>query len=524
MAVTASFLNDSKAHDATEWANYFKKFITNGVFTDPATSLYVSKVTDATNRKISVAVGAGWIDGVMIENSPTPLQFTLDETPSARRDRVVMRLDTEKPEGTITVLKGTDGSTLGTALADTTSKKELCLAEILLDTNGIRTVTDRRGSDLCGFVQNFLGAPDASGLFANFETEFAQVMTEANSAITDINAQAVDVLGAFVGGKYENAIINGDFCIDQRGEGALHSCGAGQKYTVDRWLYRIDGTPSANVTVQRRYFSDGNVNNQPTSALLINTKAINGAGMASLAQFIENGIANFCGGKVTIGFKAYALNAQKLAVNLRTRYSATDAENLLSDALDISNTWKDYAVTFDIEKRAFDETNNIKLSFFTTWAGSEANTRFGTTADNNAANTVYIADVVMCKGENALPFSPRFESDELDRCSRFYRKIGLCSLAAGFMKTSDRTVKTQMISFDGMRTAPTVTVTDKAGTAGRASWETVAGGTSNGHAVSQTTNTDGFNVAFVVQPATSTQVQAASIIFGSIEADAEVFA
>lgn len=524
MAVTATFLNDGKTHDATEWANYFKKFISNGVFTDPATALYVSKITDSTNRKISVAVGAGWIDGVMIENIRSALEFTLDATPSARRDRVVMRLDTTKPEGTIAVLKGKDGSTIGKDLANTSSKKELCLAEILLDTNGIRTVTDRRGSDLCGFVQNFLGPTDASGLFENFETEFSQVMTEANSAIDDIEAQAQDVLGSFVGGKYANAIINGDFRIDQRGGGAVHSCGAGQKYTLDRWLFRVDGTPSANYSVVSHAFDGTSANNQPATAIAITTKAISGAGMASLAQFIENGIANFAGGKVTVSFKAYARTPQKLAVNLRSRYKSTDFENVLSSAFDITNTWKTYNVTFAVPKRAFDETNNIKLSFFTTWAGDEANTRFSTDSDNNTANVVYIADVVMCKGENAIPFVPRFEADEMELCRRFYRKIGLCSLGAGVMKTTDKTVKTQMVGFPGMRSAPTVTVTDKAGTAGKASWEQVSGGTSNGHTVSQTTNTDGFHVCFVVQPASSAQLQAASIIFGSIEADAEVYA
>lgn len=520
MAITVSFINDNQNHDATEWANYFRKFITNGVFTNPATGLYCTKT--AAN-KISLAAGAGWIDGVMIENT-APLEFTLDETPSSRRDRVVMRLDLSVPTGMFTILKGTDGSTVPTDLANTTSKKELCLAEILLDTNGILSVTDKRGTDLCGFVQNFLGAPDASGLFANFETEFAQVMTEANSAIDEIEATADGILGAFVGGKYENAVINPDFRIDQRGGGAVHSVGAGQQYTLDRWLFRVDGTPSAAYGISSRNFDGVSANNQPATAVLINTKAINGAGMASLAQFIENGVANFAGGKVTVAFKAYAQTAQKLAVNLRARYKATDFQNILAPAFNVNNTWQRYVVTFTVPKRAFDETNNIKLSFFTTWAGDEANTRFETTSDNNIANTIYIADVVMCQGENALPFVPRFEADEMARCRRYYRKQGLSSLAAGVQKTADKTVKTQMLDFEEMRTAPTITVTDKAGTVGKASWENISGGTSNGHAVSVTTNNDGFNPCFVVQPATTTQAQAASIIFGSIQADAEVYA
>lgn len=520
MAVNVSFVNDGQAHSALEWANYFSKFITNGVFSAPATALLV---TNPSGRTLNVEAGTAFVDGVQVE-STTALTLTADATPSSRMDRVVVRVDQSTPEGGIFLLKGTDGSTTPPTLANTGTRKELCLADVLMDVNGVRTVTDRRASDLCGIAQNFLGPVDASGLFANYEAEFNRVVSAGNSAVQGIEDEAESILGAFMSGKWQNALVNGDFKIDQRGGGTAHSCTTGQRYTLDRWLFRIDGAPSAAMSVQGREFDATEVANQPVSAVQIITKAIDGAGMASLAQFIENGIADLAGGKVTVAFKAYAQTAQKLAVNLRARYTATDAENILSTALDIGPAWKDYAVTFEVPRRARDASNSIKVSFFTTWAGEEARTRFGTSADNNAGNVVYIAEARAIRGANAIPFSPRLEAEEMQACRRYYRKTGLCALAASPMNTSTRTVKAQALDFSGMRAAPTVTVTDKAGTTAKASWEQVTGGTTNGHGISFSSNNDGFMLQPVVQPASPTQVQAASIIFGSIEADAEVYA
>lgn len=521
MAITASFINDSIAHSAIEFANYFRKMVGNGVFPDSGTSL---QVTNPSGLSLSVAPGTAYASGVMV-TVDSAATLTADASASTRVDRLVVHVDQSTPTVDLRIVKGTEGTQTPPSLISSDLVKQLCLAEFTVSTAGISSLRDTRGdSDLCGYVRNILGEIDATGLFNSFQTEFAKVNAQARAQITAIQTEADETIDGFVKGQNQNFIVNGDFRIDQRKGGTAHSCTTGQAYTVDRWVYRIDGTPTAPFSVQQRAFGDPSVNLQPTRAVQITTKSMDTEGMASLAQFIEHGAEKLGGGSVTVSFLAYATTAQKLAVNLRARYTSSDAQNVLADAFDVGNAWQRYSVVFTVPKRLCDEDNNLKMSIFTTWAGTEANERFGTEADNNVANTIYVADVVVNAGSTAIPFSPRHEAEETALCRRYYRKLGLCSLAASPMNTSTRAIKTQMLDFSGMRKAPTVTTTDKAGAIGKASWEQTSGGTSNGHAVSVSSNNDGYALQFVVQPASTSQVQAASIIFGSIAADAEITA
>lgn len=524
MPIRASFINDSESHSAIEFAGYFRKMVGDGVFAESGTSLMAFTVQE--NETVHVHPGTAYVGGVMVENT-TELTLTPDTSASTRVDRVVVHVDQSTPTVDIRILKGTEGTSTPPSLMSGTLVKEICLAEYTMTANGPMNLRDTRGDDeLCGYVRNILGEIDTTGLFDSWQTAFETVYEEALAQVANIQDYVDETLQTLQNDKDANAIINGNFIIDQRKGGSAHSCSAGQTYTVDRWIYRIDGTPTAAFSVQQRSFGDPSVNNQPTRALQITTRSMDTEGMGSLAQFIERGAEQFGGQTVTVSFLAYATTPQKLAVNLRARYTSTDAENFYPAAksFDVTNAWTRHTVQIAVPKRLCDDDNSLKMSIFTTWAGSEANARFGTDTDNNVANTVYIADVVVSKGTSTPIFHPRHEAHEMELCRRYYRKNGLVALAASPMNTSTRTVKTQMLDFSGMRKAPTVTTTDKAGTTGRASWEQVSGGTSNGHAVSVSSNNDGFGLQFVVQPASTSQAQAASIIFGSIEADAEVYA
>ena len=151
MAVTITFINDSKAHDAREFTDYFARFVSDGVFAEPATALQVS-VEDMT---VKVKAGAGFVRGVMIAND-SDLTLTIDTTASARIDRVVMGVDQSKPSAGIYVLKGTDGTTTAPELANTNSKRELCLAEIMVMPNGVSSCRDTRLTNLCGVIRKRL--------------------------------------------------------------------------------------------------------------------------------------------------------------------------------------------------------------------------------------------------------------------------------------------------------------------------------------------------------------------------------
>lgn len=519
MAVTTTFINDSKAHDAREFTDYFARFVSDGVFAEPANALQVS----VEGMTVKVKAGAGFVRGVMIANN-SDLSLTIDTTASARIDRVVMGVDQSAPSAGIYVLKGTDGTTTAPELANTTSKRELCLAEIMVTPNGVSSCSDTRLTNLCGVVRNLLGTIDASGLFASYQTEFEKVIAQgkaaASSAATDVQEikdQAQAAFSGFIGGMYSNAIINGGFDIDQRGGGAVHSLVSGQRYTLDRWLARIDGATDGIASVQRYRASDGK------NVLRINNKPMSGNGMLSIGQFIEGGAAAFGGGKVTVAFRAKAATAQKAAIGFQIRYTASNVANIGYATFDLTTDYDTYSATFDVPAAVCDDTNNAKVTVFTAWSGTTANESFGTSSDNGLDTQIYISDFVVCRGENAMPYSPQPIADELERCRRYYRKTGLTTLACGIMK-ADKTVKTQAVDFSGMRNAPAITVTDQAGNSGKASVELTTTGIEDGHAATATSNTDGNIVSFVIHPATSAQVQPASILFGSIEADSEVYA
>ena len=152
MTVTTTFINDSKAHDAREFTDYFARFVSDGVLAEPANALQVS----ISGMVAKVKAGAGIVRGVMIAND-SDLTLTIDTTASSRIDRVVMGVDQSVPSAGIYVLKGTDGTTTAPELANTTSKRELCLAEIMVTPNGVSSYSDTRLTSLCGVVRNLLG-------------------------------------------------------------------------------------------------------------------------------------------------------------------------------------------------------------------------------------------------------------------------------------------------------------------------------------------------------------------------------
>ena len=151
MAVRTTFINDSQAHDAREFTDYFARFVSDGILAEPANALQVS----ISGMVAKVKAGAGFVRGVMIAND-SDLTLTIDTTPSARIDRVVMGVDQSAPSAGIYVLKGKDGTTKAPELANTTSKRELCLAEIIVTPNGVSSYSDTRMTNLCGVVRNLL--------------------------------------------------------------------------------------------------------------------------------------------------------------------------------------------------------------------------------------------------------------------------------------------------------------------------------------------------------------------------------
>ena len=85
----SGFFNSSggdRVYDASDFASYFNKLVSNGIFYTGASSLLV---TPANGMAVSVAQGSAWINGYSYENTDTlelPLETANGVNP--RIDRI----------------------------------------------------------------------------------------------------------------------------------------------------------------------------------------------------------------------------------------------------------------------------------------------------------------------------------------------------------------------------------------------------------------------------------------------------
>lgn len=255
MAIKASFLNDGTAHSAVDFGAYFNKFVTDGVYTSPASGL---SVENTSGLSFTVHKGSAFVLGVWVELTED-MALVADSTPSTRVDRIVVDVDHGAATAVIKLLKGTDGSTTPPSLATGSTRKQICLAEFTVTTLGVtRTVDTRSDTTLCGFTHNFLGNLDTSGLFSTWNGEFERQSANAQEVVTSIEQNAQNVfaqISAETAGLYgsvgRQGFMNPAFRVNQRGLTSYQAT-TGTQITYDRWLLRIGGRTHAKpVTVSR---------------------------------------------------------------------------------------------------------------------------------------------------------------------------------------------------------------------------------------------------------------------------------
>ena len=189
MAETSGFFNaemveddDSTTYDriyyADQFAYYFSKFISNGVYINPATQL---KVTSKGELKLNVAVGDAFINGYWYKNDENfELQLAQANGSLPRIDRVVLRWDSLTRYINLAILQGNPAATPSaknlTRNADTW---ELGLADVYIE-RGVLSISDANITDLrpdrtyCGYVAGVVNQIDTTNLFAQFTDAFEQ--------------------------------------------------------------------------------------------------------------------------------------------------------------------------------------------------------------------------------------------------------------------------------------------------------------------------------------------------------------
>ena len=125
--------DDIREYQASEFAEYFSRFLSDGVYTkDGQMGL---KVTTVSGFNIKVSPGFAFIRGYMYK-SDADIEFTLDSSDAVldRIDRVILKLDIVNRTMNIQLKKGTMGSQPSPpSLIDDASIKELPISQIRIN-------------------------------------------------------------------------------------------------------------------------------------------------------------------------------------------------------------------------------------------------------------------------------------------------------------------------------------------------------------------------------------------------------
>lgn len=196
MAETSGFFNAEilgdgsydRTYVAEQFAQYFARFIGNGVFVTPATQLKV--LAAETKMAVTVQIGDAFINGYWYRNN-APVTLTVENANGTTRriDRVVLRLDFSTRTIYLDIVKGVPSLTpLAPILSRNSDVWELGLADIKVGiaVTEITTadVTDlRNNNEYCGYVSGVVSQIDTTGLFNQFTAEYNRWFTELRNDV-----------------------------------------------------------------------------------------------------------------------------------------------------------------------------------------------------------------------------------------------------------------------------------------------------------------------------------------------------
>ena len=173
---------DDREYLAADFARYFKQFIGNGVYAQPANGL---KVSASGNMGIAVNKGDAFVDGYHGHSGETT-NLILDEGNASlgRIDRVVMRLNLLNRQWEIAIVKGTPQAVpkapdLQRYTGEAGNYYELGLATISVKANAVSItdteITDTRlNKNVCGIVSGVIEQIDTTALYTQYESFLSQ--------------------------------------------------------------------------------------------------------------------------------------------------------------------------------------------------------------------------------------------------------------------------------------------------------------------------------------------------------------
>lgn len=167
--------DDPREYPASQFAEYFSKFLTNGIL-NGGTNLQVS--CPGTDMSVSIAPGYAWINGYLYRICGSNLSLTVSDADAAndRIDRIVLRLDTTLANRYIKafVIKGTPAAVPeAPALVRNDNVYEISLAQVLVVAgrsyiDGTQITDERLDTSVCGLVNSLIQA-DTTDIFNQFQ-------------------------------------------------------------------------------------------------------------------------------------------------------------------------------------------------------------------------------------------------------------------------------------------------------------------------------------------------------------------
>lgn len=151
-----------RVYDAADFASYFGKLVSNGIFYAVATNL---QVTAGSGMSVSILAGSAWIKGYSYENTDAlELELATADGVNPRIDRIVVRWSAVNREIRLAVLTGTAvASPVPPSLTRSDNVYELALADITVPQGAVtvaaQNITDTRlSTSLCGTVNSLITA------------------------------------------------------------------------------------------------------------------------------------------------------------------------------------------------------------------------------------------------------------------------------------------------------------------------------------------------------------------------------
>lgn len=173
-------MEDDREYEAEIFRNYFKKFLSNGVYFGHYKNYGENsmKVVLDIGLNIKVLKGAGFIEGADFENENDKIIVLERPSTGSRIDRIVVQMNTslDKRNTNLIVKKG--NGTTPAELTRTENIYEICLAEVTVKSTTNLTEEDivdkRLDKTLCGIVNSLISV-DGEEIYQNFQDYIDEV-------------------------------------------------------------------------------------------------------------------------------------------------------------------------------------------------------------------------------------------------------------------------------------------------------------------------------------------------------------